>query len=334
LTLRRSFGVGLALLCFELLLRLVAHGQPTLDPQKGWIYKATTVRHWLGEGHGVSHWSPQGIRESPFRPDRPSTVVLVLGDSITEGLQVSDQAVYPAQLELALQRSAWPAAVLNAGRSTLSSADYIATAQLYRDEFRPTWTIVQLRLDDLTTDCRQPSRTHFTDRNGHLTIEVVQPRMGRVSRWLAVVRRASALVDVAIARAGAFRAASRLPPMFRGGASEAAQGVRPPEVDYPIEEELAMLASAWSGRLTIALVPDSSQDAGPIERRAIDYCRRNGVSIVDLRDVFLQFERAQSSPFGFPNSQYGFGHLNAEGHRALAGLLASELKGLRARGLL
>jgi hypothetical protein len=326
-------GVVLALVAFEILLRGLASGSPTLDATRGWVYRETTVRHLLSEGHGVSHWDAAGIRHSPSRPANPSMRFLAIGDSMTEALQVSDAEVYTARLEDAVQQGGWPAAVLNAGRSSLSAADYIAGARSYVDEFRPTWTIVQLRMDDLTTDSRDPGRTHFVERDGQLAVEVVPPRFGRRSALLGELRRASALVDQTVARASIFNASARLPPMFRGGGNASESAPPAAEPDYPIEEELSMLAAAWEGRLTIALIPNATTLPGAVERRALAYGRRHGISMVDFREVFPQFDRRRSSPFGFSNSVFGVGHLNGEGHDALAGLLANELKDLRALGL-
>jgi hypothetical protein len=331
---RRLVGVGLALLCFEILLRFLAHGSPVLQPNRGWVYRNTTVRHLLTEGHGVSHWDDSGIRVSPFRPSAASTRVLALGDSMTEALQVSDAEVYTARLELALQRNGWQVAVLDAGRSSLSVADYIAAARSYQGEFHPSWTVVQLRLDDLTTDCRIPTRTHFVDGSSPLEVTVVSPRFGRLSSLLIQFRHSSALVDQTIGRATVLNATARLPPLFRGGDAPMSTAGVTAAPAYPIEEELGMLAAAWDGRLTIALIPDHSPTAGTIEERSIAYCHQQGISIVDLRSAFLQFDHERASPFGFSNSAYGVGHLNAEGHGALALLLADELNSLRARGLL
>lgn len=331
---RGAAGVALALVAFEILLRGLASGNPTLDSKRGWVYRGTTVRHLLSEGHGISHWDASGNRESPFRPARPSSRFLVVGDSTTEALQVSDAEVYTARLEEILQHAGWRAAVLNAGRSSLSAADYIAGAPSYLDEFRPTWAIVQLRLNDLTTDCRIPTRTHFLEGDGGLRVEVVMPGFGRVSALLGEFRRTSALINQTIARAGVFKASARLPPMFRGGADTPPPVAPAAKPDYPIEDELAMLAASWGGRLTIALIPDATAPLGDIERRTLAYARNHGISIVDLREVFPEFDRRGSSPFGFSNSMFGVGHLNSEGHDALARLLAAELKDLRALGLL
>ena len=158
-------------------------------------------------------------------------------------------------------------------------------------------------------------------------------RFGRLSALLFKLRGWSALIDRAIARASAFNTAAKLPPMFRGGTSPrpvALSGVNP---DYPIEEELAMLTSAWGGRLTIALIPDATGTQGDVEKRVLAYCRERRISVVNMRETFPRFDRDQMSPFGFPNSEYGTGHLNAGGHEALALLLVNELEGLRARGL-
>jgi lysophospholipase L1-like esterase len=71
-----------------------------------------------------------------------------------------------------------------------------------------------------------------------------------------------------------------------------------------------------------------------VEQRIVAACRSWRWSCVQLRDRFPEFEARHEAPYGFPNLQWGRGHLNVAGHRAVAELLADEIARLRARDLL
>ena len=99
---------------------------------------------------------------------------------------------------------------------------------------------------------------------------------------------------------------------------------------YPIAEELAALVKAYDGRITLLLLSDYDQ-AGPLppdreETVIIDWCERNQVSLVRIDQSFETFRRKEVAPYGFSNSSFNAGHMNATGHQAVAELLTRELQ--------
>lgn len=320
--LRSAGGILLAALAFELLLRHLSWNPPIAEGGR-----ESTVVYRLLEGWGVSHWDARGIRLS--RPEPPGPVVLTVGDSFTESAHVDDDEVYTSLVQSFLGLK-----VLNAGRSSLSPADYVLSAPRLLSEFRPAWTVIELNAPDLSGDGFIVTKAHFEIRDGHL-VPVPAPvaNLGRTSRILARLRPHSALLNYGIARGGMFRTLSNMPPLFRAAdESQVAQG-EPAKFTYPVEDELALMTSAFRHRTTFFFIPGINTGEDPIETRFWAYCASTGVSCVDFRAAFADFRLRGRSPFGFPNSQFGQGHLNSEGHRAAARLLARELLSLRRRGL-
>ena len=128
-----------------------------------------------------------------------------------------------------------------------------------------------------------------------------------------------------------FRANGSTPPLFRAGDTSPPA---PAEVrEWPVEAELDAMATAYDRRVTFLLIPPFEETPGDIERRFLAYCRNASVSCADLRDSFGAFRASGSAPFGFFNSRFGEGHMNARGHEAAAELLARELGNLRRHGL-
>jgi hypothetical protein len=309
------FAAGLLLAAgvFELLLRqlLWTTGGPG---------QASTLVRRLDEGSGVSHWDARGIRVAPPAPGPP---ILAIGDSFTEASQVNDDEVFTARLQSILG-----VRVLNNGVAARSPADYIVLAPQLKRELQPVWTIIQFNDSDLTDDGFVSSKAHFEERDGNLiAVAAPESHVGRVSRILARMRAHSALVNYGVARLELFRARSPTPPLFRGGVREKLTNpLATPRYNYPVETELAMLSTAYDGRVTFLFVPPFREEQNAVEQRVLAYCAAAHLSCVDFRATFDDFRRRGRSPVGFTNSWFARGHLKAAGHRAAAELLARELR--------
>ena len=91
--------------------------------------------------------------------------------------------------------------------------------------------------------------------------------------------------------------------------------------------------------MTLVLLPEFDLDAparvgSDAERIFAAECASHGWSCVNLRDTFGEFAARRESPYGFPNSQWNYGHMNASGHAATARLLHAEMTRLIQRDLL
>jgi hypothetical protein len=279
------------------------------------------------EGWAVSHWTTHGARGRRL-PDADGQAILAIGDSFTEAAMIPDEDVYPALLETELRKTCPGQVVVNAGRSTWSSADYVALAEHFRKVFKPRHVVVQLRDSDLGSDAWFADRTHFVHSAGsRLAVEaVIPPERAGVAGWLWTARQHSMLLSYGIVRLGEFRQQPE-PPLFFAGSVAPAKVVV--ESDYPLEAALDSLADAYDANLTVLFVPefDAAQPTveTPSEARILARCRERKIDCVSLRAGYSELARAGRSPFGFANTGYNVGHLNVLGHRLAATLLAKSI---------
>jgi hypothetical protein len=321
--LRAIGGVVAAFLLFELVLRQLYLGLPTWDPAVGWIYSNTELRHYIFEGWATSHWDQRGVRAIPGPPPQ-GRAILAIGNSVTQAAQIGDADVYTALLQ---RRMGMP--VLNVGHDAQSIADDVFAARQRLTTFPVAWTIVQFIPLDFEETSEKPDRAHFKTVGKTLTVEPGTVRFSKLSPVTHWLRRHSGLVNLGLLRLAVLRE-TPTPPLFRA----ADPRPRDRSTSYrPVELELDALRDAYGGRATMFLVPDFLPPETSMERRFTQWCQSTGTSCVNLRSVFDEFNRRGRAPTGFPNSNFGFGHLNQEGHIAAANLLAAELERLRALGL-
>jgi hypothetical protein len=329
-----ALAVLAALALYEAVSRFVYWLPDDVHPQLGSVLREGARVVYCREGCGASHWIADGIRRAtPL--DRAQPVILALGDSFTESLMTDDGAVYTRLAEDQLSAAGAFPQIANAGRSGASAADYVAQAPFWRAALAPRWTTVQLRARDVEGDAFDSAKNHFvrTPSGGIRLVAVERPPSG-LNRYLAPLRRRSALASFTSIRAFEFVAAARAePPMFRATARPPA----PVVTEYPIEAQLDALAAAWDGRITFLFLPEyDARDpdaAGETERRVIARCAARAWSCANLRDRFADFATTRTSPYGFANSSFNAGHMNDAGHAATAAVLAEELERLRARDL-
>jgi hypothetical protein len=320
--LRALSGIAAAVVLFEIILRQMYFGIPTWKPEAGWGYYGTELRRYYFEGGSTSRWDSRGVRgiggPSPSGPP-----ILAVGDSMTQATQVADDQTFTALLQ---RQIGLP--VLNVGRDAQALEEDIVAAPYNIRQFQPVWTIVQFIPLDFEESSPHDGRPRFRLSGGQLEIEPTVVRDKRFTPFIRTLRKKSALVNLGLQRFAVLRD-TPMPPLFR------AADVRPvvPRSYGPIELELHALRSAYQGRVTMFLTPDFLPPPTDMERRFTAWCASERVSCVNLREIFEDFRVRGRAPTGFANSNFGFGHLNPEGHAAAARLLAKEIERLRAHGV-
>ncbi len=297
------------------------------DAQLGYL-RAPGVTRSTGESPpAVSTWTTDGLRRKT-PPDATRPRVLVLGDSFTDAAMIDDGNVYTDRLQTELPQYEF----LNAGRVSMSSADYVAFAPVYKERFRPRWTVIQMSPNDLAEDAfDKPDLCHFSvSSDGELVLHpVVPPHKRGLTYWL---RERSMFAFFLWVRYGMYRLGlSQEKPLFRAA--------RPPPVtraapDYPVEAVMDRLAAAYEERVTFAFivsyVPEAPTEETPEERRIFARCKARGYSCVSTRAGYARFSEEGRAPFGFETSQFNVGHMNEAGHALLARVVAEELQRLHA----
>ena len=261
---------------------------------------------------------------------------------------LDDDEVVSAQLEAQLASHGETHAVLNAGKSGASLADYIHYAEDYRKLFHPAWTVIVVNSKDFGSDAWSKTKvlpgwtTPLFERDGEQLKIVLNPAKSE-PRYAPLLRKVPLMsVRYAIVRLLQYAEGEKAQPrLFR--AAEA--GAPPKDLyeedpnpgDYPIEEELDALVKAWDGRVTIFFLSrlhwDEPGQMGVTEARFKAHCAERHYSCVDSRSDFDALVQRGESAYGFPNSRFSRGHLNATGHALAAREIATELKALHAHGL-
>jgi hypothetical protein len=329
-------GVAVALVCSEGAIRQIYWVRGAQHPEFGSIQRPGDTLVFGREGFGHSRWTEHGVRRVSLPPPG-SRPILVLGDSFTEAYNVDDDVVYTHRLETLLGEAGFDVPVLNAGRSGASPADYVQRAPRYAALFEPRWTVLQLRAPDLEVEGFDAGVTHFArDASGVLEVVPVVQRVSRFHDVFAPLRERSALANYGIVRLKEFMAATaNEPPLFRAGSVGATSAPAPPH--RPIADVLALLARAYDERITLLYLPDfdpraPEQVVAESEIVLTRTCDERGWSCVNLRAAFATFAARNESPYGFPNTTWNEGHMNATGHAATTLLLRDELLRLRALG--
>lgn len=320
-------GASLALGGAEVAIRYFYDVHYVYDADLGYL-RAPGVTLSTGESPpAVSTWTLGGLRRKT-PPDATRPRVLVLGDSFTDAAMIDDGSVYTDRLQSDLPQYEF----LNAGRVSMSSADYVAFAPIYKERFRPRWTVIQMSPSDVADDAfEKPDLCHFSVSNdGELVLHtVVPPHKHGLTYWL---RERSMFAFFLWVRYGVYRQHfSREKPLFRAAGPPAVGRALP---DYPVEAVMDRVAIAYDQRVTFAFivpyVPEAPAEETAEEQRIFAHCRAHGYSCVSTRAGYPRFSDEGLAPFGFATSQFDVGHMNDAGHALLAHVVAEELQRLHA----
>ncbi|HEU4408033.1 MAG TPA: hypothetical protein VFS43_22415 [Polyangiaceae bacterium] len=333
-----ALGVLAALALAELVVRQIYTYALVYEPGYGYVNAPGGLVRWGREGHGTSRWAAHGVREKDAPPPG-GRALLVFGDSQTEALMVDDGEAFTARLERAFEREGRPTRVVNAGRSTTSLADAIGYEERFRRLFAPCWTVLQISAEDLGPDAWGAGKPHFAQaEGGPLTVEIVPQRAhAGLSGKLWWLRQRSMLVGYAAARAAELgRGLSDEPPLFRAGHEKPKAPVKR---SYPVEDELDLAAKAYGGRVTfLYLSPFDPREPTRLEpeteARVFSHCAARGLRCVSARASYPRFAAEGKAPYGFSNSAYNEGHLNRDGHAAIAEALTEHFRGFDPCGVL
>ena len=294
------------------------------------------------EGYSVSRINSLGMRGSEVQPGSAGPRVLFVGDSYTEALQVSDSKTFVARAgQLLSERGNAAVQCVNAGHSGANVADYLALASAYAAAVRPAYVVVQLDEGSFVTATQRPARGWWLKR------EADGWRIQREYVALGGVETARALLaklplpyllwermkaGVAQETFGSDRQTQAAPSAAAGaGRADPTLSVatNPELIDWAI----AQLAKSYGPNLTVLYIPtsihydlDSTSSPSQSEIEVARACLQHSVDIVNPRSQMeAEFRRTGQPLSGFANTQPGTGHLNAEGDRIVAEVLAERL---------
>lgn len=168
---RRLLFVGkacAALLCawiaWEILLELAVLKSPRhlVHPQLGMIFERGRYLQ-SAEGFCNTRINSLGMRYGEIAPKAGGAYrIMALGDSYTEGFQVSDDTTFCALLQRQLaQATGRKVEVVNAGREGGSPVDYVELAGFYDRLLQPDYVIIQLNERDFTHDLFNATQSYY-----------------------------------------------------------------------------------------------------------------------------------------------------------------------------
>ena len=299
-----------------------------LDPVLGW-----TLKPWhKSAGHTTMD---HGVRRNFSETSIRTGGVLAVGDSFTEGWQVSDSESWPALLEKAIG-----VPVVNAGVGGYGTDQIVLRAEQLRPIVRPHILIVGfLDLDIYRTGHSYfgAPKPHFTIENGELRYhrpEIREPRLQPGLMWSLrhVVRDVLGRFAVADFLLG------RLAPNFWYSIGEAYL-LRAANND-PVAVTCALLArlkrqteddGIW---MVLFMQHDASAllaDSQPTEnaRRVAECASREAITVVDQFPSLhweIAADRSRIGEFYFPIGPNQYWHMTERGNAHAADLIASVLR--------
>jgi lysophospholipase L1-like esterase len=321
----------MALLVWELLLSQLILQKPSsrTHPTLGRIYGQGLYVQGK-EGYGRTLLNELGLR-SPSLTDEPLQEndhnVLVLGDSYTQAMQVSDEVAFPQHLNDLLGENA---RVINAGREGASPADYIALEEYNKTIFQPDVVIVQLNEADFTRDLLSKGQTFFYEETPqgytlHENKSVVSSNelAQRFANLQSILN--FSVIRVALERVEALRT----------GKSPTTNKVQTTtqQIDGELERFVVQeLKKAYQNPILLYIPemdyfsPDYAQPHAT-EQYLAKAARDLGVTFISLRSDFAALYRNRyRTAHGFSNTQPGMGHINPLGHEVAAERLAEVLE--------
>lgn len=325
------------------------------DPQLGWAKTpgASVSYRWLG-ARIVETSNSEGARgpEHGVEPPDGRRRVLLLGDSFCEGYLVSDDQVFSAQLEAMA-----PVEAVNLGVAGYSTDQQLLLYRRVVDRYRPQQTVLLFFDNDvwfnaLAVEHRSPKPLFEFDGTELRLTGVPVPPPDPSSSSAPSGGRAESLRLLRVFTTAARQAAQNRSDDWQATLEPANEFLLyrrdPPEnveAAWRLTDELLGRLDSEveqaSGRLTVLYVPNvaavsddslaatralygmSSQewDLRLVERRLEAVCRRRGIPFISPVGR-LRARREQGETLYFASD----GHWTADGHRAVAQILAQELQ--------
>jgi len=272
------------------------------------------------EGISVSHFvaqdpAPMNLRLTGNEQIPGAPVLLIVGDSYITARQVRDEQTMGSIIERRSRAEGYPLNVRQYGVPGASIPAYIGFANLLLKRWKPRWVIVAISANDLQSFSL--ARQEFwgmrarPDGSTEIFRSPVRHVPSRI-KWLlgshlALVRTLYERYETLI---GVPLDLSRV----------SLQDVeRIPEVTMPL------LKKAYGDKLLIVYIPESTMltrsQATMEEKNLEQACIKCGVPYVSCHSEFTRMREQFIYPKGFHNTLPGDGHLNIDGHRAVAEIM-------------
>jgi hypothetical protein len=313
---------------FEAILQITLTHTPEIYYEKDWgiVPVPGSVRLSGTEGYGFTHYFTHGEIATPF--DDGAVSIVVLGDSSTEALQVSDNEKFVSLTEQILRAKGLVANLHNLGESGNSIPEYIYFAPLIKQYYDPEIVVIQLDMSD-GEDAYNPEHLDYFTTNGNGDLEL-HHKDGPTS-----YNRIFNKFRIVLPLMGRYRFAKILQNIKAKSNNDGQlQGAGTYEDRIRMDDQLRLLQEAYAGiKVIILLLPNTPS----VEGNNITFIDPNyqtllaraeaidGFHIIDPKPEFDRLLKRGFLPRGFMNSMPGEGHLNRFGHLIIGELLSEKI---------
>lgn len=297
-----------------------------------WVHAPGVVQH-RSEGWGETHFGEGGLLErqvSLAKSDTPK--VFLLGDSYVEALQVDDQEKIAVVYNQLVPDSA--PKLIGFGGSGFSLEHYVSAMDVFQRRFPAVrgYAIVLSGLGDLDIGPEGDRFVRLSEGGGQ---PFASPSIYS-QRFAAFLNKWQLNFSLPLFRSlrDIFSESAAAPLRTQAGGGDIPH-VTLEEGWAPLFEEIKKVTDRKVIFVYMPSAPAPEGDAvlfrdkeGPNKNRFKTLCQSYGVAFVDMTEPFVDYYLTTGHfPRGFFNSPPGRGHLNAEGQRMVADVLARYFEG-------
>jgi hypothetical protein len=273
------------------------------------------------EGVATSHYSASGARLTGNAEIAGAPLLVVLGDSHVEAMQVRDSVTMGAVVERSARASHVPVNVVQYGWGGAGWATYAAVAPLIETRLQPDAVVLMLSDNDWKPEGEDVSWLQAPPgaRGTSGARAAAKELLLRVPLAAMSYRRIREIRSAA-KETHAFDAAAPGPKGV-----EVADTVLDPVSRDSVRSMILKLKATYGSRLGIVYMASVGVSTGavadPYETDLTTFCREHGIRCASTRPAMV-LERARGrASRGFPTGLPGIGHLNEHGHRITAGAI-------------
>ena len=314
---------ALALLVWEVILENSVLREPggVNSPILGRIMKPGIYLQGT-EGYCKTWINSLGMRGAEILPKTAAEYrILMLGDSHTEALQVSDDKTFVHLLQTKLaQNTGREIRTINAGRNGASPAYYIHLSNFYHSFMDPDYVMIEIN-EDFTTHILDETREFYVKKEGAEYVTVTNFRDYYIWQMFPPLK----IIKPFVAFSTFKIALDKIPMMLerrRNHGASAGQECTP-AVDYAdiIDWTLKTLKNDYPGMAILYLALNKSESN--VEALLKSSANKYGIDLLNMRDALSYYYQSHCQPVdGFYNTMPGTGHINEIGHTIVADCLA------------
>lgn len=327
----------ISVIVFEIFVQLFIIKTPKVHvvPGYGMVPVDNSVGIWGVEGYGVTHYLLNGEIRTPYEN---GVSVVVLGDSFTEATQVSDDEKYVSLAEKILHEKGVDVDLHNFGLSGRNIADYVYLAENIRKTYLPKIVIFQIGASDFMDAFNSSRPNYFVVENDravlvhqdnyfYLDAQNLIRNSGLGS--LFIYRFKNILDDL---RFGKTRQPSETPgnnlQTDRQNSTRDQQLLMDVEIlqnAYPNSQIVFLVIPNYPEIKDQSVIWSGEDDAWVLDRLG-QY--DDSIVVYPIAGFRELYDKKKAFPRGFSNTLPDYGHLNSDGHQAVAEMLADVLEKL------